>query len=142
MHMAAAFTTPEDAAMDGFPSKYCRVVASRVDHDDAYVLLDTGSDGRSYLYGVNCRRQDGLWHELSSSNGCGWSPSESDPLRGTMVYWDEAPADADSVRIEFDGRIWEEPVRDRAFLAVWWNVTSPQSGWPQLVAARVKGEWR
>jgi hypothetical protein len=36
------FESPEDAAMFGFPAKYCRVVASRVEGDDAYVLLVAG----------------------------------------------------------------------------------------------------
>lgn len=33
------FDSPQDAAMVGFPARYCRVVASCVEGDDAYVLL-------------------------------------------------------------------------------------------------------
>ena len=44
----------ESAAMEGFPKAHCRVVASRMFEDDAYVLLDTGSLGQPYLYGSRC----------------------------------------------------------------------------------------
>jgi hypothetical protein len=59
--------------MDGFPIEHCRVIASRIQDDDAYVLLDTGSQGQPYLYGVNCVRSAGRWHETSSGNGPGWA---------------------------------------------------------------------
>ena len=32
--------------------EHCRIVATRVDGDQAYVLLDTGTDTHPYLYGV------------------------------------------------------------------------------------------
>ena len=54
--MERIFDTPETAAMFGFPPKYCHVVASRVHGDEAYVLIQTASDGSSYLYGVRCHR--------------------------------------------------------------------------------------
>jgi hypothetical protein len=43
--------SPESAAMEGFPTAHCRVIASRTFEDDAHVLLDTGSPGQPYLYG-------------------------------------------------------------------------------------------
>ena len=56
------FDGPEHAAMLGLPMKYCRVVASRVNGDDAYVLLNTGSSEQPYLFNrerhqIRSRRQ-------------------------------------------------------------------------------------
>jgi hypothetical protein len=70
----AGYDSPESAAMEGFPPAYCHVVAARVHEDDAYVLLDTGSPGQPYLYGVNCLRQNGRWFDDGSSNGSGGVP--------------------------------------------------------------------
>lgn len=135
------YATPEQAAMVGFPPQHSRVVASRVDEDLAYVLLNTGSAERPYLYGVNCRREDGRWFEGSSSNAPGWSCAGDDPDVGTLSFWDDAPAGADMVRVEFQGRVIEAPVVDRAFLVVWWRVRPPDDR-PQAVAFRVNGRWK
>jgi len=55
----------EEAAMEGFPKAHCRVVASRTFEDDGYVLLDTGSPGRPYLYAswprVVAIRENAAW---------------------------------------------------------------------------------
>lgn len=134
------FETPEDAAMVGFPPKYCRVVASRVNGDEAYVLLNTGSIEQRYLYGVNCRREDGRWFERGSSNGPGWEQTGHDPDVGTLSFWDDAPAGADMIRAEFEGRIVETPVTDRTFLIVWWHVPAPQQS-PRVHAFRIAGQW-
>lgn len=125
----SGFDSPESAAMVGFPPKYCRPIATRVNGDDAYVLLNTGSVTQPYLYGVNCRRESGRWLERGSANGPGWEQPGHDPDVGTLSFWDDAPVGADMVRVEFDGRIVEEPVIDRAFLVVWWRVPAPQD-WP------------
>src|SRR5262249_17956111 len=108
--MSDGFDAPERAAMAGVPPKHCRVVASRVNGNDAYVLLNTGATERPYLYGVNCRHQNGRWFERGSANGSGWEKTGHDPDVGTLSFWDAAPAEAEMVRIEFDGRIIEEPV--------------------------------
>lgn len=126
--------------MFGFPPKYCHVVASRTNGDRAYVLLNTGSAERPYLYGVHCRRFNGRWLEGGSANGCGWEQTDHDPDVGTLSFWDNAPADADMVRIEFGGSIVEAPVIERAFLAVWWAVPAPQN-WPRVTAFRIAGRW-
>ena len=34
------FDSPESSAMDGFPPKYCRVIASRVNGDDALRFVE------------------------------------------------------------------------------------------------------
>jgi len=49
-------------------------------------------------------------------------------------------ADADMVRVEFDGRTFEEPVIDRAYVVVWWAVPTPQD-WPRVQAFRIGGHW-
>src|SRR5215208_6036453 len=67
------FDTPEEAALEGFSAAAsCRVLASHTQGDVAYVLLDTHADGWPYLYGVNCYRKEGRWHDGSSGNGGGW----------------------------------------------------------------------
>jgi hypothetical protein len=136
----SGFDSPEGAAMTGFPAKYCRPVAARLHGDDAYVLLNAGSDTQPYLYGVNCRRKDGRWFDGGSANAPGWQHSGDDPELGTLAFWDDAPLGADLVRVEFDGRVVEEPVVDRAFLVVWWRVPAPAE-WPRARAFRIAGRW-
>ena len=116
------FESPEAAAMSTFPARHCRVVASRAHGDDAYVLLDTGSDGRRYLYGVNCFRLDGQWYEGSSSNGPGWSQMGPDPQLGTLTIWGEAETDAETVEVELDGSVVEITVKDGIYFAAWFRV--------------------
>lgn len=136
------FGTAEQAAMFGFPERYCRVVATAINGDDAFVLLDTGSDGRSYLYGVRCRRSGSEWFETGSSNGGGWSQCGEDPQLGMLALFGEAPAGADAIRTSFGGIAIEVLVRDGAFLAVWWNTACPSDDWPRVVAVHVGGAWR
>ena len=135
------FDTPEHAAMNGFPDKYCRVVASRVEGDDAYVLLDTGSPGQPYLYGVNCERSNGRWFEGSSGNGGGWSVTDVTVGAGTWSLWDDAPADADRVRAAFNGEVFETPVLEGAYLFVWWRQPNLPDMAPTVTAVRISGEW-
>ena len=102
--MGDGFLSPEDAALDGYPRRYCYVVAARQQGDHAYVLLNTGTDNRRYLYGVNCVRQDGRWYEDGSANtGGGWRQIGQDPAVGILSVWDDAPEGADAVRLEFAG---------------------------------------
>ena len=132
--------SPESAAMTGFPDAHCRVVSSRVLAEDAYVLLDTGSPGQPYLYGVNCHRKDGQWFEGASSNGPGWEQTAHDPDLGTLSWWGDAPAGADFIRVAFEGTVIDEPIQDRVYLLVWWRVPYP-SEWPRVIALRVNGTW-
>jgi hypothetical protein len=127
--------------MCGFPAKYCRVAASRVEGDDAYVLLDTGSDGHPYNYGVNCSQRDGRWLEGGSSNGPGWSQAGPDDHLGTLVVWGEAPPDAEMVRVGFEGTAIEEPVNNGVYLAAWWRTRRPEESWPRVEAFRIRGMW-
>ena len=127
--------------MSGFPAKYCRVVASRVEGDDAYVLLDTGPEGHPYLYGVNCSRGDGSWHDDGSGNTPCWAQSGPDILLGTLVIWGEAPVDAEMVRFSFEGTTTEEPVSNGVYLAAWWRTPSPEGSWPRVEAFRIRDVW-
>jgi hypothetical protein len=138
--MPDGFDSPESAAVDGFPPEHCRVVASRVHGDRAYVLLNTGSSRQPYLYGVRCSRENGRWFERGSANVSGWEQTDHDPDLGTMTLWGDAPANADLVRVEFDGDVTDEPVSENAYLVVWWRVPFPQQ-WPQVRAFRVAGLW-
>jgi hypothetical protein len=136
----AGFDSPESAAMEGFPPEHCRVIASRVDGDDAYVLLDTGSSAHPYLYGVNCGRKNTRWFEGNSGNGPGWTKSGDDPDVGTLSLWGDTPEGAEMVRVAFRGVVSEEPVTKGAYLIVWWRVPPPRE-WPQVTAFQVAGRW-
>ena len=135
--MEPRFPSPEAAAMYGFPPAYCRVVASTMHGDYAYVLLDTRIHEAPYLYGVTCRRDQAGWSELGSSNGSGWTEEG-----GFLYFWDEAPTGADRVRVTFRGAEVEQEVSGRAFLVVWWDVPELSDEWPWVVAFRFGGEWR
>lgn len=135
------FDSPEDAALDGFPREHCRVVASRADADHAYVLLNTGSAGQLYLYGVNCVRLEGRWFAASSGNGPGWSQAGADPSLGTLTLWGDAPATADMVRVEYRGQLHDEPVTGGAYLVVWWRQPGLLTEGPRVKAFRVDGRW-
>jgi hypothetical protein len=131
------FDTPHAAALDGFPPG-TRVVASAAEGDDAYVLLDTGTDGHAYLYGACVRREGDGWIEGSSGNGPGWSVTDGD--LGTATVWgDDAPAGADLVRASCGGDTREAPVRDGIYFIAWWRV--PHTADARVDAFRVAGEW-
>jgi hypothetical protein len=136
----SGFDSPESAAMEGFPPEHCRVIASRVDGDDAYVLLNTGTPRQPYLYGANCRREGGRWFDGVSGNGPGWAHSSHDPDVGTLSFWGDAPPGAEMVRVDFDGDVIEELVKEDAYLLVWWRVPPPQV-WPRVTGFRVLGSW-
>lgn len=125
--------------MSGSPEHYLRVVASRTEGDLAYVLLDTGSVGQPYLYGVNCYRRNDLWYEGSSGNGGGWSATDDEGDRGTWALWDDASAQTDRVQVEFAGERTEHEVRDGAYLVVWFN--QPSAIVPRVTALRIGGVW-
>ena len=137
-----SFATPEEAAMNGFPPAYCRVVASAVEGDDGFVVLDTGAPGRPYLYAVAVWREDGRWYDGNSGNACGWSVTDMDNELGSLAAWDYAPVNADRVRIAFRSEVREVPVADGAYLTVWWRVPCPEFGdWPWPISFRRNGIW-
>ncbi len=128
--------------MSGFPAAHCRVVACEVEGDDAFVLLDTGSAERPYLYGGTARREPDGWRDGTGGNGSGWTRTDADGELGVLTLWDAAPAGADAVRVGWGGDVREVPVRSGAFLATWWRVPAPTEGGPRVVAVRIGGEWR
>ena len=135
------YDSPDRAATAGFVQADCRVVASDVYEDTAYVLLDTGSAGEPYLYGADCCRINGRWFELGSCNGSGWHQTGDDPALGTLSLWDEVPEDVEAVRVMFNGSTSEHPARQRAYLAVWWRVPLPVE-WPTVVGMKIRGVWQ
>jgi len=136
------YDTPEAAAMSTFPPQHVHVVASRSNGRDAYVLLDTGSPGHPYLYGVTCRCRDGRWGEGVSSNGFGWSPTADDGSLGMWTHWSEAGPGVDCVRMELDGDVVDAPVSENSFLAVWFDRPHSADTGPRVVAFRQHGEWK
>jgi hypothetical protein len=60
---------------------------------------------------------------------------------GTLTVWADAPEGASAVRMEFQGVIVEEPVRDGAYLFVWWRVPCPEEEWPRLLAILTPSGW-
>lgn len=134
-----SFPTPEAAATSGFPG--ARIAASAAEGDDAYVLVDTNPSGDSYKYGVNVHRRSGGWEEGNSGNGAGWTLTDQEHGLGTLVVWADAPANADAVRIAWNGETREVAVTGGVYLAVWWRVPCP-SEHPRVVGVRVGGAWR
>jgi hypothetical protein len=124
---SSTFPTPEPAALSGFPPEHCRVAACAVGGDDGYVLLDTRLEGGRYLYGVNVHREGDGWRPGSDGNGPGWTLTDREGELGTLVVWDEAPAGADQVTVEFAGEVREAPVTDGVYLLAWWRVPAPDS---------------
>ena len=138
------FESPELAAMEGFPPAHCRVVASAVDGDDAFVVLDTGSAGRPYLYGGTVQRGASGWQGgIDGSGGAvGWTVTDTARELGVVALWDEAPSDADAVRVRWGRDERQVPVRHGVFLATWWRQPYPEGRpWPQVVAFRIGGHW-
>lgn len=127
--------------MEGFPPAHCRVIASQSSGDHAYVLMDTGSPGRPYLYAANCYRKDGRWFESGSSNGPGWQLMDDDDEVGTLTCWGDLAPGVDAVRIEFAGTVFETPAKNGAFLITWWRVPCPDA-YPRVVALWRHGGWR
>lgn len=121
--------------MAGFPPHHVRVVASRIDGDDAYVLLDTSSSDQPYLYGVNCLRETSGWREGSSGNGGGWSLSDEKHNLGTWALWDDAPRGADFIRVEFDGVTSEHAVHDGLYFVVFFR--RPSRPAPRITGFRI-----
>ena len=135
------FDSPEAAVLSGFPAGAVRVIASRANGDDAYVLLDTRPDGPRYLYGVEVKREPDGWIEGSSGNTAGWRLTDPEAELGSLVEWDEAPTGADRVRVALGADVHEEPIENGAFLSAWWRVPCPNRLWPRAVAFHIDNRW-
>ena len=137
------FPTPEAAAMEGFNSEHCRVLAVELDGDDGFVMLDTGPPRSPYLYGGTVKREFGGWSGGIDSNGggIGWTSTEPDRDVGVVHVCGEAPEGADAVRVSWRGTSRESPVRNGIVLLTWWQEKNPQRAYPRVVAYRVGDEW-
>ena len=138
------FPTPEAAMMVGYPPGVCRVLAVAVEGRDGFVVLDTGPAGRPYLYGGTVERVEGGWVGGSDGNGgaIGWTHTGPEEDIGVLAVWDEAPPDADMVRVAWRGKLHEAPVRNGAFLLTWFREPYPgDDSWPTVVEFRVNGRW-
>ena len=137
-----AHATPESAAMASFPAAHCRVVASAVDGDDAYVVLDTGPGDYRYLYGVSAVREAGGWWDGTGGNGpaAGWTLADEARELGTAYVYGEAPAGATHVRCTLGAEAREAPVVDGVYLVAWWRVPA-DAPMPTLTAFEVGGAW-
>ena len=133
--------TPEAAAMHGFPSAHCRVLAAAVDGDDGYVLLDTGPAEYRYLYGGTVKREDGGWPDGISGNGGGWTRTDAERDLGVVALWVVGRAGAEAVRAAWAADEREAPVRDGVYLFTWWRVPDAADAWPRGTAFRVGGRW-
>ncbi|HEX8394405.1 MAG TPA: hypothetical protein VF665_18815 [Longimicrobium sp.] len=136
------FATPQEAAMSGFSARYCRVVATAVDGDDGYVVVDTGSDGHPYLYGGAVKREAGGWSDGTSGNGDGWiSSGDLEEEIGAYALWGEAPAGADAVRARWRGDVRETLIEHGVYLVAWWRVPCPEDDYPSVTEFRIDGNW-
>ena len=128
--------------MAGFPAEYCRVVASAVNGDDGYVVLDTGSAAYPYWYGVSVWRGPDGWRDGTSGNGpaAGWTATEKDRNLGTAFVYGEAPFGATRVRAALGTDVREAPVSGGVYLVAWWRVPA-EAQTPMLAAFEVGGQW-
>jgi hypothetical protein len=129
--------------MAGFPPEHCRVLASVVHDDAAFVVLDTGPVEYRYLYGGTAERVEGGWTDGTSSNGpsAGWTLIDRDDELGVAYTYNEAPHGADRVRVAFGTELQEAAVVNGIYLAAWWGVPSDDARTPVTVAFRIGGEW-
>ena len=136
--MISEFDTLDAAVRASFPIDSTRIVALREQGDAAVALFDTRPRAEPYLYEVHYQRENSRWSEGSSSNGSGWHLLDPDSELGVVTAWGQAPAGADRVRAELEGRVVEEAVVTGIYLLVWWDVPCSAA---RVTAFHVKGEW-
>lgn len=106
------------------------------------MVVDTGSDGHPYLYGVSARRRNGGWTGGTSGNGPGWTLSGAENELGTATAWGQAPQGTTRVRASYRGDVREVPVARCVYLVAWFRVPAPSDGdAPRVEAFRVHGRW-
>jgi hypothetical protein len=117
----AAFTTPEEAARGDIPERFVRVVGVVVRGNQAVVAQLTNDGPPFEVETAYCEREGDGWLPGASGN----STSAFIPLEaptGTLVIWDEAPADATAARFEYSGIEQDAPVENGVALAVFDDV--------------------
>jgi len=131
------------AARGDIPARYARPLWISVapDGDEAVVVLGLNQEPYVELEEVQCRRESGRWHAMSSSNGIGvgWTPRcwiEDGPPLGLLHLGGEAPADVESVVVRWSDRDHELPVIAGYFFFGVWDVPEDFDGtgdYPRVV---------
>lgn len=130
---------PEDAARDGTPERYARVLGSSTSPDGghALVLLGMHEPPQIYPYLVACCRDDEGWSEASGANANMWHPTggDEDRPRGGIGIWDEAPPGARSVTVRFRSAEHRVPVVEGFYFFATWGLPPSALNEPVIIAA-------
>jgi hypothetical protein len=113
--------TPEQAARGDIPEKYSPVLFVDIDAsgDFATVLLGTDGPENIYPYEEVCFQVEGRWYSSGGSNG-GTRFAVQDRL-SLLTEWGEAPPGSNLLRIEFQGKTYDCPVRMGYYRLVVWD---------------------
>ena len=127
------YDTPEEAARGDIPARFARALGVRISPsgNSALVVLATNELPTVEPYVVFCERVAGRWETGSGGNGNAGEFSHTDGESVRFVYDDEAPAEASSVIVEFEGE-HSVPVDERFALFTAWNPRGHE--WPNVVA--------
>jgi hypothetical protein len=139
--MNPVFESPEIAVLYEFPGVPCRVAALAREGDDAYAVVDVGTEGQPYLYGISLGRREGGWEVGTSGSGPGWTLTDAERGLGTATDWGEAPEGAVRLRATLGSDTREVPVARGVYLVAWWRVPCPAAGEPRVDAFRVGECW-
>jgi hypothetical protein len=100
-------------------------------HGASLTLLPSATD---YPMDDLFERVDERWIDAGGGSGLGvsWSSMTEDGSRGVLRFGDEAPSDATSARIMYEGREYDVPVRHGHFWFVAWDTEFHED--PKVVA--------
>jgi hypothetical protein len=123
-----SYATHEEAAGGDIPAGYSPAIAVSVslDGSEAIVLLGTNGPPDYYPY------QE--WVEKQEDGG--WLPMDGSNMQFGGTLWDEAPADAQTAVVAWQGREYEVPVVERHFQFCPWDFGQPLIGHPKLKGFR------
>jgi hypothetical protein len=131
------------AARGDIPARYAHPLWISVAPDGEHALVVLGLNEEPYveLEEIECRRERGRWHMMSSSNGIGvgWTLRrwlEDGPSLGLLQLGGEAPAEAETVVVRWAGRNHELPATAGYFFFGIWDVPDDfdeAAGYPHVV---------
>jgi hypothetical protein len=149
------FATPEEAARGDIPPEYVRVIAVIVRGDMGVVAQITNADCFPDAYEVDTAyvsRNEDRWSSGMSSNGTQAFIPTSDS-RGTLVAWQEAPADVTAARfalgddertvVAADGfvvAVFDDVPLSRDYDGAWITGWLSEDGW-QSISRPVQRPW-